>query len=245
MDRMIYLSMSGAKALMERQDALSHNLANSATDGFRADLMTARAVPIRQEGTATTRVFNVETSTSFNPVSGPIRQTGNPFDLAVRDRGWFAVQAADGSEAYTRDGGLVVDEQGSLRTRRGQLVMGDGGPITIPVGATMAVADDGSVMVQIGQQRPTQAGRLKLVDPPAAELQKGADGLMRMQDGSEAPADDSVRVVQGAVEGSNVNVVESMVGMIEVARQFEMQMKLLQNAEANEQRASQLLSIRA
>ncbi len=245
MDRMIYLSMSGAKALMERQDALSHNLANSATDGFRADLMTARAVPIRQEGTATTRVFNVETSTSFNPVSGPIRQTGSPFDLAVRDRGWFAVQAADGSEAYTRDGGLVVDEQGSLRTRRGQLVMGDGGPITIPVGATMSVADDGSVMVQIGQQRPTQAGRLKLVDPPAAELRKGADGLMRMQDGSEAPADDSVRVVQGAVEGSNVNVVESMVGMIEVARQFEMQMKLLQNAEANEQRASQLLSIRA
>ncbi|MDO4905168.1 MAG: flagellar basal-body rod protein FlgF [Lautropia sp.] len=245
MDRMIYLSMSGAKALIERQDALSHNLANSATDGFRADLMTARAVPIRQEGTATTRVFNVETSTSFNPDSGPIRQTGNPFDLAVRDRGWFAVQAADGAEAYTRDGGMVVDETGTLRTRRGHVVMGDGGPITIPNGAEVSVADDGTVVTQIGKQRPTQAGRLKLVDPPAADLKKGADGLMRMQDGSDAPADDTVRVVQGAVEGSNVNVVESMVGMIEVARQFEMQMKLLQNAEANEQRATQLLSIRS
>ena len=106
MDRMIYLSMTGAKALMERQDALSHNLANASTDGFRADLMTARAVPIRSEGTATTRVFNVETSTGFDGKSGPIRQTGNPLDLAIRDNGWFAVQAADGSEAYTRDGGL-------------------------------------------------------------------------------------------------------------------------------------------
>ena len=207
MDRMIYLSMTGAKALMERQDALSHNLANASTDGFRADLMTARAVPIR-------------------------------------DNGWFAVQAADGSEAYTRDGGLVVDEQGNLRTRRGQTVLGDGGPISVPAGADVQVADDGTVMVQVGRQKPSQAGKLKLVDPDMAELKKGDDGLMRMKEGGEAPVSDSVRVVQGAVEGSNVNVVESMVGMIEVQRQFEMQMKLLQTAESNEQRASQILSIR-
>ena len=222
MDRMIYLSMTGAKALMERQDALSHNLANASTDGFRADLMTARAVPIREEGTATTRVFAVETSTGFDGKSGPIRQTGNPMDVAIRDRGWFAVQAADGTEAYTRDGG----------------------PISIPDGADVHVADDGTVMVQIGKQKPTQVGKLKLVDPELADLKKGDDGLMRMKEGGEAPVSDSVRVAQGAVEGSNVNVVESMVGMIEVQRQFEMQMKLLQSAEANEQRASQVLSIR-
>ena len=221
MDRMIYLSMTGAKALMERQDALSHNLANASTDGFRADLMTARAVPIREEGTATTRVFAVETSTGFDGKSGPIRQTGNPMDVAIRDRGWFAVQA-----------------------RRGQTVLGDGGPISIPDGADVHVADDGTVMVQIGKQKPTQAGKLKLVDPELADLKKGDDGLMRMKEGGEAPVSDSVRVAQGAVEGSNVNVVESMVGMIEVQRQFEMQMKLLQTAEANEQRASQVLSIR-
>ena len=160
------------------------------------------------------------------------------------DRGWFAVQAADGSEAYTRDGGMVVDGQGNLRTRRGQTVLGDGGPISIPDGADVHVADDGTVMVQIGKQKPTQAGKLKLVDPELADLKKGDDGLMRMKEGGEAPVSDSVRVAQGAVEGSNVNVVESMVGMIEVQRQFEMQMKLLQTAEANEQRASQVLSIR-
>ena len=189
-------------------------------------------------------MFAVETSTGFDGKSGPIRQTGNPMDVAIRDRGWFAVQAADGSEAYTRDGGMVVDEQGNLRTRRGQTVLGDGGPISIPDGADVHVADDGTVMVQIGKQKPTQAGKLKLVDPELADLKKGDDGLMRMKEGGEAPVSDSVRVAQGAVEGSNVNVVESMVGMIEVQRQFEMQMKLLQTAEANEQRASQVLSIR-
>lgn len=243
MDRMIYLSMSGAKALMERQNALSHNLANATTDGFRADLMTARAVPVRQQGTATTRVFNVETTSGFDANSGPIRQTGNPFDVAVRDRGWFVVQAPDGSEAYTRDGGWQLDAQGNLRTRRGDLVMGDGGPITIPTGAEVTIADDGMVVTKLGNQRPTPAGRLKLVDPDPAALQKGPDGLMHMRDGSDAPTSETVRVVQGAVEGSNVNVVEAMVGMIEVSRQFEMQMKLLQNAESNEQRASQLLSV--
>ena len=114
----------------------------------------------------------------------------------------------------------------------------------MPAGADVQVADDGTVMVQVGRQKPSQAGKLKLVDPDMAELKKGDDGLMRMKEGGEAPVSDSVRVVQGAVEGSNVNVVESMVGMIEVQRQFEMQMKLLQTAESNEQRASQILSIR-
>ncbi|MDO4233313.1 MAG: flagellar basal-body rod protein FlgF [Lautropia sp.] len=244
MDRMIYLSMTGAKALMERQDALSHNLANAATDGFRADLMTARAVPLRQDGTATTRVFSWETTTGYDAASGPIRQTGNPMDVAIRDQGWFAVQTAGGEEAYTRDGGFVVDEQGNLRTRRGQTVMGDGGPISIPVGASVNIADDGTVLVKVGEQPPSQAGRLKLVDPLASELTKGPDGLMRMKDGSQAPASDTVRVAQGAIEGSNVNVVEAMVGMIEVSRQFEMQMKLMQNAESNEQRATTLLSLK-
>ncbi|MDO4637075.1 MAG: flagellar basal-body rod protein FlgF [Lautropia sp.] len=243
MDRMIYLSMTGAKALMERQDALTHNLANASTDGFRADLSLARAVPIRERGTATTRVFNVETTAGFDGKSGPIRETGNPLDIAIRDSGWLAVQAEDGTEAYTRDGGLVVDEQGNIRTRRGQTLLGDGGPISVPVGADIQIADDGSVMVRVGQQKPSQAGRIKLVDPDLKDMKKGDDGLMRMKDGSDVSASDSVRIVQGALEGSNVNVVESMVGMIEVSRQFEMQMKLLQSAESNDQRASQILAL--
>ena len=244
MDRLFYLSMAGAKALMQRQDALTHNLANAGTDGFRADLMTARAVPVRQEGTATTRVYNVETTTGFDAAPGPARQTGNALDIAVRGTGWLAVIGEDGTEGYTRDGGLMVDDQGMLRTRRGLAVMGDGGPITIPQNAEVAIGSDGNVSAKVGNQPSLPVGQLKLVDPPAAELAKGADGLVRLRSGDPADADPNVRVADGVLEGSNVNVVEAMVGMIEVARQFEMQMKLLQNTEANEQRAAQLLSLK-
>jgi flagellar basal-body rod protein FlgF len=244
MDRMIYLSMAGAKALMQRQEALANNLANAGTDGFRADMMTARAVPVRQEGTATTRVYNVETTAGFSSDSGPTRQTGNPLDIAVRGTGWIAVIAADGSEAYTRSGGLLVDEQGVLTTRQGRPVMGDGGPITVPPNADVSIGSDGSVSAKVANQPATPIGRIKLVDPPAAALLKGGDGLLRQQGGEPVEADPTVRVVDGALEGSNVYVVEAMVGMIEVTRQFEMQMKLLQNSEANDQRAAQLLSMK-
>ncbi len=244
MDRMIYLSMAGAKALMQRQDALTHNLANAGTDGFRADMMTARAVPVRQEGTATTRVYNVETTAGFNAAPGPARQTGNGLDIAVRGSGWLAVSGEDGEEGYTRDGALTVDDQGVLRTRRGLTVMGDGGPITVPANAQISIGSDGAVSAKVGNQPSLPVGQLKLVDPPVADLVKGGDGLVRLKSGEPADADPAVRIADGVLEGSNVNVVEAMVGMIEVARQFEMQMKLLQNTEANEQRAAQLLSLK-
>jgi flagellar basal-body rod protein FlgF len=244
MDRMIYLSMTGAKSLMQRQDALTHNLANAGTDGFRADMMTARAVPVRQDGTSTTRVYNVETTTGFNAVSGPARQTGNPLDVAVRDSGWLAVMGPDGNEGYTRDGALTVDEQGVLKTRRGLTVVGDGGPITVPLNAKVTIGSDGAVSAKVGNQASLPLGQLKLVNPPLADLKKGDDGLVRLRSGDAADADPLVRVADGVLEGSNVNVVEAMVGMIGVARQFEMQMKLLQNAEENEQRAAQLLTLK-
>lgn len=244
MDRMIYLSMSGAKALMQRQDALAHNLANGNTDGFRADRMAFRAVPGEQPGAATTRVWALEASAGFDAGSGPIRQTGRALDVAIAGEGWFAVQDAAGEEAYTRDGALEVGADGTLRNRRGQVVLGDGGPLTVPPGAEASIGGDGTVSARIGHQPPFQVGRLKLVNPPLDELRKEADGLVRLRAGDAAPADESVRIVAGSLEGSNVNVVESMVGMIALARQFEMQMRMLQTAEGNEQKAAQLLSLK-
>ena len=244
MDRSIYLAMSGAKALMQRQDALAHNLANGSTDGFRADLMAFRAVPGEQPNAATTRVWALEASAGFDAATGPLRQTGRALDVAVAGDGWFAVQGADGEEAYTRDGAFEVGADGTLQNRRGQPVLGDGGPLAIPPGADVSIGADGTVSARIGDQPPFQVGRLKLVNPPLEELRKDPDGLVRMRAGEAAPMDEAVRAVSGSIEGSNVNVVESMVGMIALARQFEMQMRILQNAEANEQKASQLLSLR-
>ena len=266
MDRLIYTAMSGAKATLTRQDALANNLANAETAGFRADLSAFRAVPLRGDGAAT-RVHTLEATAGFDPAAGPVTQTGRPMDIAVRGPGWIAVQGLDGNEAYTRNGGLELSADGTLQNRSGLAVMGDewpyveelanvptylevlkllssygGGPIVVPQGAQVSIGTDGTVTVKQGNTPPTPIGRIKLVNPPAAELRKGADGLMRLAGGDVAPDDPTVRVVDGAIEGSNVNPVESMVGLIAAARQFELQMKMLQTAEGNEQRASKLLA---
>ena len=241
MDRMIYTAMSGAKATMARQDALANNLANANTPGFRADLSAFRAVPVRGDGLAT-RVHSVDATAGFSAAAGPVSTTGRSLDIAIQGPGWFAVQALDGNEAYTRSGGLELSADGTLQTRNGLAVLGDGGPIVIPQGAEVSIGSDGTVSARTGNGAAVNVGTIKRVNPPEAELRKGADGLVRLVSGDPADLDPEVRVAQGALEGSNVNAVEAMVGMIAAARQFEMQMKMLQNADNNEQRASKLLS---
>lgn len=241
MDRVLYTAMSGAKATLTRQDALANNLANASTAGFRADLSAFRAVPVRGDG-APTRVHALEATAGFDSGEGPITRTGRALDVAVNGPGWIAVQGLDGNEAYTRAGGLELSAEGALQTRSGLAVMGDGGPIVVPQGATVQIGGDGTVSAKQGNTPPTTVGQIKLVNPPVGDLRKGTDGLMRAADGEPAPADPLVRLVDGAVEGSNVNPVESMVGLIAASRQFEMQMKMLQTAETNEQRAAKLLA---
>lgn len=238
MDRLIYLSMSGAKASMQRQEVLTNNLANASTTGFRAELAAFRAVPIRGDG-ATTRAYALETTTGYDDKSGPVTPTGNPLDVAVQGKAWLAVQSLDGTEAYTRGGALQVNAEGLIVTAAGLPVNGDGGPITVPAGATPEIAADGTITAKVGNQRPQAIGRLKLVTPEAP-LTRGVDGLFRAPDG-DLPADATARVQSGALEGSNVSPVETMVAMISAARQFEQQMKMLQGAEQREQNASKLL----
>ncbi len=243
MDRMIYLSMSGAKAMMQRQDTTAHNLANASTPGFRAELQAFRAVPV-EGGGASTRVYALETTPGYDPTPGVIANTGRALDVAARGNSWFTVQAADGTEAYTRFGGMDINAEGTLVTLTGLPVMGDGGPIQVPPNSEVSIGGDGTVSVKDGATGKSAAmGRLKLVTPETPQqLQRGDDGLFRGVDG-ELPADANARVQDGALEGSNVNAVESMVSMIAAARQFEAQMKMLQTAEADEKVSSQLLSM--
>ncbi len=239
MDRLIYLSMAGAKATMQRQDVLANNLANASTTGFRAEMQAFRAVPVRGDG-ASTRVYALESTIGSDTRAGPLQQTGRGLDVAAQGNAWFAVQALDGTEAYTRNGSFQVDSQGQLVTSAGLPVLGDGGPITLPAGAAVEVAADGSISATVGNGRPQQAGRLKLVSPEATLL-RGTDGLFRGAEG-DLTADPAARVQGGALEGSNVNPIETMVAMISAARQFEQQMKMLQGAEQREQGAAKLLS---
>jgi flagellar basal-body rod protein FlgF len=241
MDRMIYLSMSGAKAAMQRQEVLANNLANVSTNGFRAELAAFRAVPVQGSG-ASTRVYSLESTVGASHEAGSVTHTGRPLDVAMKGNAWLTVQGLDGTEAYTRAGALDVDAQGQLVTKNGLAVLGDGGPIAVPANSEVSIAADGTVSAKGANGRQTTIGRLKLVTPESpAALTRSADGLFRAAEG-DLPADANARLQDGALEGSNVGAVETMIAMISAARQFEHQMKLLQTAERQEQAAAKLLS---
>ena len=241
MDKLIYTALSGATSVLHRQENLAHNLANVSTPGYRQVAAAFRAVP-DQPGALGTRVFAVETTGGANLAPGPVQHTGRKLDIAVRGEGWIALAGADGAEAYTRNGALHLDARGQLIGSNGLAVRGNDGPIVVPAGAEPHIAADGTVSALLPGQGAAEAqvlGRIKLVNPPAATLTRGADGLFRTP--KPAPAAAEVSLGVGALEGSNANPVESMVGMIGAARAFEMHMKLLQSAEANARSAGQLL----
>jgi flagellar basal-body rod protein FlgF len=245
MDRLIYTAMTGAKHIMEQQANVSHNLANATTTGFRAQLDSFRAVPVISEGLPT-RAFVVDSTVGTDFAPGALQQTGRALDVAVQGKGWIAVQMPDGSEAYTRHGNLQLSENGILQTHSGLPVLGDGGPISLPPDLTVSIAKDGTISGTDSVTVPAAVnviGRLKLVNPPEETLVRGDDGLFRTNDGAPAEADATVTVAGGALEASNVNVVDALVSMISLSRQFEMQMNLLKNAETNATKASQLLAL--
>lgn len=245
MDRLIYTAMTGAKHLLEQQTTNAHNLANATTTGFKAQLDSFRAVPVISEGLPT-RAFVVDATVGTDFSTGTLQPTGRDLDVAIQGKGWLVVQGEDGTEKMTRHGSLKINENGVLQTQNGLQVVGEGGPITIPPEVTIAIAKDGTISTIPMGTKPNAVqiiGRLKLVNPPESNLVRGDDGLFKTKDGVVPDADAAVSVANGCLEGSNVNVVDSMVTMINLARQFEMQMKLLSNAESNETKASQILSL--
>ena len=241
MDRMIYLSMAGASAMLDRQAVLANNLANASTNGFRAELHAFRSVPVEGSG-ASTRVYALETSAGYDPTSGPMTATGRGLDVAMKGNAWLAMQALDGTEAYTRAGALTVRQDGTLVNHAGLVAVGEGGPIQVPPNSAVSIGSDGSVSASSANEAPTVVGKLKLVTPNEP-LQRGNDGLFRGQGGGALAADPTAQVQGGALEGSNVSPVSAMVAMISASRQFESQMRLLHTAEADEKSAAQLLSI--
>ncbi len=244
MDRMIYTTMTGANAAMQRQAILSNNLANATTTGFRAELTTFRSVPLEGSGSST-RVFGLDATSGYSDLPGTAITTGKPTDLMARGNAWFAVQGMDGLEAYTRNGALEVNDQGQLLTATGLAVLSDGGtPIDVPQNAKVSFGADGTITATEPGQQPITIGRLKMVTPEAdAPLVRGDDGLFRAADGNPLPNDANARLADGVLEGSNVNAVETMVGMIAASRQFESQMKLLTTAETNDRNAAKLLGL--
>ncbi len=243
MDRLIYTAMTGAKHAFLQQAGVAHNLANASTTGFRAMEHKFRTVPVQGEGMPT-RAFVVDASVANVFDQGPMMATGRPLDVAVQGAGWITVEAPGGGEAYTRAGNLQINVNGQLQTASGLNVLGDGGPIAIPPDNSVTISPDGTVSTVPLFGTPNNVnvvGRIKLVNPAEDTLLRGDDGLFR----TTAPAeiDEAVTLAPQTLEGSNVNPVDAMVNMISLARQFEMQIKLLQTADADANKATQILSM--
>ena len=245
MDRMVYVAMAGAKQLMQAQALVANNIANVSTNGFRADLARFEASPIEGPGFPS-RVNTVAAGVGFDRTQGTLVQTGSVLDVAIDGPGWLAVRAKDGSEALSRGGSLKVNALGQLTTERGDLVLGDNGPLSVPPYSQIAMATDGTISVVPEGQGPAtlaQVGRIKLVNPDPKTLEKRTDGLVHVKGNGKTVADANVKVTSGAIETSNVNIAGALVDMIDYSRQFDMAVRMMQTADQNATRASSLASL--
>lgn len=246
-DKALYVAMTGASASLKAQASVAHNLANADTVGFQATLSGTVAAPVTGPGFASRVAASFQTLGVSN-ARGDVINTDNPLDVALNPDRWLAVQASDGSTAYTRAGDLKLNANGMLTTNSGLPVLDSGGaPLSLPPFQTVNIAGDGTISIVPQGQPPstiTEAGRLNIVAAPAREMVRGDDGLMRAAPGTEPVAATGNALSTGALEGSNVEATSMLVQMIEHARAFEMQVRVLQSGDENARSSNTLLSSR-
>jgi flagellar basal-body rod protein FlgF len=243
MDRGLFVAMTGAKQIMQAQAVNNHNIANVSTTGFRADSVSFTSEPIYGPGFAT-RVNAVAGDGGTDFSSGVMTSTSRPLDIAVNGKGFIAVQGADGKEAYTRAGDLRVLESGAVTTATGLPVMSESGPLNVPPSTQVTIGSDGTVSVVplgLSPAAQSQVDRIKLVNPPLKDLQKGVDGLLHLKSGGKAATDETVTVSSGVLESSNVNAAQSLVNMIELQRLYEFQVKSMNSADTDAQSAERMM----
>lgn len=247
MDRMLYVAMTGAQQTLRAQAITSHNLANANTVGFRQDMADFRNMPVFSDDGLPSRAFAMTERSSIDLKPGKLMSTGRDLDIAVQGEGWIAIQAPDGGEAYTRSGDLQRDANGLLTTATGYPVLGNGGPISIPPADKIEIGVDGTISIRPPGAAITElvvVDRIRLIKAtPDNPLYKDTSGLMRSATGQPEPPDATVTLVAGALEGSNVNPAESLVRMIEDARRYEMQVKMMSTAQENANVTNQLLRL--
>jgi len=246
MDRSLYIAMSGAKQTLLAQTANANNLANTQTTGFKSDLEQFRSRPVYGAGFPT-RVYAMNDKPGVDFSTGAMQTTGGDLDVAINGEGYLAVQGADGKEAYTRAGDLHITPEGFLQTGAGLPVLGQDGPLTIQPAEKVTIGSDGTIsIIPLGSGNATtqvEVGRIKLVKAASENLEKATDGLLRSKDGQPVAANADVRLAQGVLEGSNVNAISAMVDMIELARNFELQTKVMKSVDENSAAGAKLIQM--
>ncbi|MGK6318436.1 flagellar basal-body rod protein FlgF [Sphingomonas sp. DT-204] len=245
MDRLVYTALSGLKGQMAAQAAIANNIANASTTGYRADRVAFETMMLKGGGGFESRAPTGEEVRDADRSGGAIQDTGNPLDVAVTGTAWIAVQAPDGSEAYTRRGDLRINASGVLETGDGFPVMGSGGPITVPPADKVIIGEDGTLsIVPLGAepgQAPQEIDKIRLASAEGSDTVKGLDNLLHVRGGGVLPDDAEARVKSGALEGSNVNLTQALVDMIENQRSYEVQASLLKEAKSLDESSASLM----
>jgi flagellar basal-body rod protein FlgF len=245
MDRIAHTSLSALRAAMARQTATANNLANAGTVGFRAEMSASQTQFLQAGG----QVFGARTTSevvSADMTAGTVTQTGRALDIAMAGDALLAVQAPNGEEAYTRRGDLQISDTGVVTNGDGTPVLGEGGPLTLPPADSVRIDENGGVWIVPQGGDPgaeTQVDRLKLVSPQGSNVVKGVDGLFRVRGGGALPADPDARLITGSLEGSNVNVTQTLIDMIEASRAWDQQLNLIQSARDMDTSAADLMRL--
>ncbi len=239
------IAAHAAREIQLAQAVVTHDLANSATTGFKADLYQAESLYIRGgafSDSATTGSHGK--GVDYSP--GTVTQTGRDLDIAITGQGWLQVIADDGTLALSRRGDLKVDTDGFLKDATGKTVMGNGGPISLPDYSSLSIGTDGTISIVPLGELPTNVvalDRLMLVNPPPQELEKGLDGMVRVPNMEALEPDATVRIAVGSLETSNVSPVGAMVEMIDLARRFEHHVQTMKSVEELDTSSASLMKI--
>ena len=247
MDHLIYTAYSGLSASMTQQRVIANNLANTQTTGFRAELLASTPITVKGSGLEARAMTDAQVR-GASTHQGDLMPTGNPLDVALTGDSMLAVQASDGTEAYTRRGDLSVDANGTLVNGEGLPVLSDTGPITVPPDNKLTISPDGTVLASDpaqGQAPPTAIGRLKLASTTGSEVEKGLDGLFRVVGGGVLPTDDAAKLVPATLEKSNVNPTQVLVDMVDAQRLFDMRAKVVSAAKDNDEKSTALMALPA
>ena len=249
MDRMVQTALSSITGLKDLKFDLANNLANVNVPGFRRDLPNEGSAGfLSSMNQATARIFPLETGGRiFSSELGQLDSTGVETDVAMLNGSYLFIQPADGDVALSRRGDLGVDTQNRLVDGVGNLVLSDGlQPLVLPPFSALKFSDNGEVLVRQPGAMPgefTSVGFLGSTSALSGDLTKSLDGKIRKIDGSVPDPDQTGLFAQGVLEGSNVNAIEEMVFNMDMQRQFEINVKLIKQAEEIDKAGTKLMSL--